>query len=94
MAKRTYAAAVEPAEGGYGVSFPDLPGCVSFGTDLEDAVRQAEEALSLHMEGMAEDGEALPETSHFGDLMLSPDHHRPGIVWALVSAEAPDSPSE
>lgn len=91
MARRTYAAAMEPAEGGYGVSFPDLPGCVSFGADFEDAVRQAEDALSLHMEGMVEDGEALPDASHFGDLMLAPEYGARNIVWALVSAEAPDS---
>ena len=44
----------------YGVSFPDLPGCVTAGADLDDARGMAEEALALHLAGMAEDGEAFP----------------------------------
>lgn len=90
MAKRTYAAMMEPApEGGFGVSFPDLPGCVSFGDTLEDAVAQAHEALSLHLEGMAEDGEPLPAAGNMADQMLAPDVP-PNVVWAAVTVEAPD----
>ena len=32
----------------YGVSFPDVPGCVTAGLDLDDARSMAEEALALH----------------------------------------------
>lgn len=45
----------------YGVSFPDFPGCVSAGKTLAEASRFAEEALALHIEGMLEDGDTLPE---------------------------------
>lgn len=91
MAKRTYAAMLEPAsEGGFGVSFPDLPGCVSFGETLEDAVREAGDALSLHLEGMAEDNQALPEAGHMGDQMLAADVPA-GVVWAAITVEAPDA---
>ncbi len=51
------------ADSDYGVSFPDFPGLVTAGTDLDDARAMAEEALSLHIEGLAEDGEAIPEPS-------------------------------
>lgn len=93
MAKRTYSAMLEPAEtGGFGVSFPDLPGCVSFGPDLAEAHAAAEEALSLHLEGMAEDGEAFPEPGHYGDQIMERAQQPGGqnIVWALIAAEAPD----
>jgi predicted RNase H-like HicB family nuclease len=53
----------------FGVSFPDLPGCVTAGTDLDDARRMAEEALALHLAGMAEDGEAFPEASSLETIM-------------------------
>jgi predicted RNase H-like HicB family nuclease len=43
-----------------GVVFPKLPGCVSAGADVDDAVRMAHEALALHLAGMIADGEALP----------------------------------
>ena len=43
-----------------GVVFPELPGCVSAGDDVDDAVRMAHEALGLHLAGMIADGEVLP----------------------------------
>lgn len=56
-----YAAILEKGkEGGYGVYFPDLPGCVSGGDTMEEAMRDAKEALLLHLYGMEEDGEKFP----------------------------------
>lgn len=46
---------------GYGVSFPDFPGCVSAGATVEDALREAAEALALHVDGMREDGTRIPK---------------------------------
>ena len=46
---------------GFGVSFPDFPGCVTQGDTIEDALRLAREALAFHVEGMLQDGEAIPE---------------------------------
>jgi predicted RNase H-like HicB family nuclease len=45
----------------FGVIFPDFDGCVNVGKDLNDAINMAQEALELHVEGMREDGEELPE---------------------------------
>ncbi len=57
MAKVTYIALVEAGDGGgFGVIFPDLDGCVGWGETQDDAVANAREALSLHLEGMAEEG--------------------------------------
>lgn len=47
----------------FGVSFPDFPGCVTAGRTLEEARRIAAEALALHIAGMVEDGQAIPEPS-------------------------------
>jgi predicted RNase H-like HicB family nuclease len=49
------------ATGGYGVAFPDFPGCVSAGNTLAEAADQAAQALRLHVEGMLDDGDAIPE---------------------------------
>ena len=46
---------------GFGVSFPDFPGCVTQGETLDDALCLAREALAFHVEGMVQDGEILPE---------------------------------
>ena len=60
----TYLAVFEPnGKGGYGVYFPDLLGCTSFGVDYDDAFNNAHEALNLHYYGMKEDGEDIPSPS-------------------------------
>jgi predicted RNase H-like HicB family nuclease len=57
----TYIALIhKDADSDYGVSFPDLPGCVSAGSTMDEAIANAKEALSLHIEGMLEDGDEVP----------------------------------
>ena len=46
-------------EGDYHVYAPDLPGLHSQGEDIEDATRNAEEALALYVAGVREDGGSL-----------------------------------
>lgn len=46
---------------GYGVSFPDFPGCVSAGSTTEGALREGAEALALHVDGIREDGGKIPK---------------------------------
>jgi predicted RNase H-like HicB family nuclease len=41
----------ENGKGGYGVVFPDLPGCISAGNTYEEAYRMAHEALALYCDG-------------------------------------------
>ncbi len=42
---------LEPSEeGGYVASVPDLPGCLSEGDDMEDAIRNIREAIELYLE--------------------------------------------
>lgn len=63
MRKISYLAVFEPSGDGYGVYFPDLPGCISFGSSFDEACKSAEEALGLHLYGMEKDGDAIPEPS-------------------------------
>lgn len=46
-------------EGGYHVYAPDLPGLHTQGDDLEDAMKNAQEALTLHVEGLREEGRSI-----------------------------------
>ena len=57
------------ADSHFGVSFPDFPGVITAGTTLDDARAMAEEALALHIEGLVEDGEAIPEPSALEDAL-------------------------
>ncbi len=70
----------------YGVSFPDFPGCISAGSTLDEARAMASEALGLHIDGMVEDGEAVPEPSSLESVMQDPEN-RDGVA-ILVAAEA------
>lgn len=64
MRKLSYLAVFEPnGKGGYGVYYPDLPGCISYGDTLADAEKSAEEALSLHIYGLERGGETAPAPS-------------------------------
>ncbi len=76
------------ADSDYGVSFPDFPGVVTAGTDLDDARRMAEEALALHVEGMIEDGEAIPEPSSLEAIMAGPENKDGVAILVSLRAEA------
>ena len=69
----------------FGVSFPDFPGCVTAGKTLEEARRMAAEALALHVVGMIEDGELVPEPSNLDALENDPNMR--GAVAVLVGVE-------
>lgn len=91
MATRTYIALVEEASGGgYGVSFPDLPGCVSAGDGLDEACTNAVEALSLHLDGMIEDGDEPPEARSMDQ--VDKDLGRPAgrFIYSAITAEVED----
>lgn len=79
MRKVTYLAVLEPSADGYGVFFPDIDGCVSFGKTIEEAQENAKEALELHIYGMEQDGEQLPAASE----NLDKDTIGNGIVAAV-----------
>ncbi len=68
----------------FGVSFPDFPGCITAGKTLEEARSMAGEALLLHIRGMLEDGEAVPEPSTIDD--IAKDTALKNAVAFLVNA--------
>ena len=75
------------ADSDFGVSFPDFPGVITAGTTLDDARAMAEEALALHIEGMVEDGEAVPEPSALEEVMSDPDN-RSGVAILVAVKSA------
>jgi predicted RNase H-like HicB family nuclease len=80
---RYYPAIIERAAEGFGVFFPDLPGCTSTGATLQDAVRNAETALQAHIDLAAEHGDAVPEPSELDVIAADPD-----VVEAAACAGA------
>jgi predicted RNase H-like HicB family nuclease len=66
--KQNYPAIVYGEVGDYDIVFPDFPGCVSGGADLEGVFKNAQEALDLHLAGMSEDGADIPAPSGLADI--------------------------
>lgn len=73
----------------YGVSFPDLPGAISAGRTLDEARDMAAEALALHLEGMAEDGEPIPAPSTLEEIMQDAQNRDGVAVLIPVTPQAP-----
>jgi predicted RNase H-like HicB family nuclease len=61
-------------DGGFAVTFPDLPGCVTFAATLDDAPVAAMRAIAEHLEEMASRGEPVPEPSTLEALTGNPDN--------------------
>jgi len=57
-------------EDNIGITFPDLPGCVSNAKNMDEAVKNAKKTLALHLFGMEEDGIDIPSPSSINNLKL------------------------
>jgi len=55
-----YAIVIEKAAGNYSAYVPDLPGCVSTGGTISEVESEIREAIAFHLDGMREDGLAIP----------------------------------
>lgn len=71
MSKYVFPAILFDDAGQIGVRFPDLPTCVTCGTDLTDALEMAEDALSLVLVNMEDRNVAIPAPSAMGSLDLA-----------------------
>lgn len=77
-------ALIHEENGSFGISFPDFPGCISGGQTAEDAIRKGGEALTFHVSGMVEDGDALPVLRGLSELQADPDFKEASAGAALL----------
>lgn len=87
MATVWYPAIIERAEDGFSVFFPDVPGCVSAGATIQEAARNAEEALSGHIAVGVQHGDHFAAPSDLDDLACDPECDE--VSRLLVRAELP-----
>ena len=82
-------ALIHEQNGVFGVSFPDLPGCIATGRTEEEALRKGTEALAFHVAGMVEDGDPLPILRNLVELRADADfaEDAEGAIVALVPFE-------
>ncbi len=55
----------EKSTSGFGAYAPDLPGCVATGRTMETTRRRMAKAIEMHLAAMREDGDPIPEPSHY-----------------------------
>ncbi|KPJ65585.1 MAG: antitoxin HicB [Syntrophobacter sp. DG_60] len=62
-------------EGGYTVIVPSLPGCVTYGNTIEEAIKMAKEAIKLYIESLKEHGEEIPTEEGTLEYTLTVEAH-------------------
>ncbi len=81
----------EPNSSTWGVTFPDLPGCVSSGRDDSEALANAREALAGHVAALRADGEHVPAARSPREIHDDPDfiaETRDSVIDGVVSLAA------
>src|SRR6185437_4272833 len=76
----------------YGVTVPDLPGCFSAGSTIDEALTMAKEAIELHLEGILEDGQTIPRPKPIDRYLGEPDYA--GGTWAIVPVDVSNLPGK
>ncbi len=69
---KKYLIVIEPTESGYSAYSPDLDGCVATGQTRDEVESQMQEAIAFHLEGMARNGEAIPEPRSYSSYIEVP----------------------
>ncbi|MEW6227463.1 MAG: type II toxin-antitoxin system HicB family antitoxin [Bacillota bacterium] len=62
-----YLVVIEKVDGNYSAFSPDLPGCVATGATRDEAKRNMEEAIALHIRGLREDSLPVPEPTTYAE---------------------------
>lgn len=71
-------------EGGYTVTFPDLPGCITEGNDMTESFAMAKEALELFLWNMEDDNDVIPTPSNPESITIEQ-----GCILTLIEAYMP-----
>jgi predicted RNase H-like HicB family nuclease len=62
-----YLIIIEPTQTGFSAYSPDLPGCITVGTTVEETRMHMEEAVELYIEELKETGQAIPQPKNLKD---------------------------
>ena len=80
-----FPAILDFADDGISIEFPDLPGCLPCAKTQEEAVKNAREAMGLHLWSMEDDGDPIPEPTRVTELKLAPNQSAVLVdVWMPV----------
>ncbi len=80
---------IHEENGVFGISFPDFPGAISTGATLDEVVAKGAQALAFHVDGMVEDGEAIPALRSLDGIRTSEPDWMAGGLAVAVPVELP-----
>lgn len=66
---KVYPAIIHEEDGGYWIEFPDLSGCFTNGSTLEETMEMAKEALGLYLVNLEENNQKIPSPSKISDIL-------------------------
>ena len=69
----------------FGITVPDIEGCFSAGDTLDEALENTKEAISGHLEVLADDGIFAPKASPIDDYISDPSYT--GATWAYIDID-------
>ena len=61
---------IEDAGANFSAYSPDLPGCIATGSTREETEKNMYEAIQMHIEGLQEDGLAIPTSTAFAEYVV------------------------
>lgn len=79
------------ADSDFGVTVPDLPGCFSAGSTVQEAMVMAREAILGHIEALMETDQPVPESRPLEEHLRNPDF-KDACLWALVDVDLSNLP--
>lgn len=86
-----YAVMLEKTKDNWSASVPDLPGCGSTGHTIAEALGNVREAIILHLSGLAEDGDAIPDPETLAEYVdvpaPQPYAQTPGVTVSPAHAD-------
>ena len=81
MAQLTYKIRLQKEpEGGYTVMVPALPGCITYGSDIDEAIIMAKEAIELYIESLSKHGDEIPTEDNTLEYSLTVNPDIPQLV--------------
>ena len=81
------------ARDGYSAFFPDLPGCTTAAATMTGLAPAAREALELHLKGMREDGQAIPDATAVEALQREPETANAPVILVDATVGEPRLPA-
>jgi len=69
---KKYLVVVEKTSTGFSAYSPDLDGCVATGSTRQEVEKNMQDAIRFHLDGMAEEGLAIPEPSSYSSYVEVP----------------------